>query len=215
MRVLLAFFALLIAAAAVAQRADQPTPGFTRVRLVTSAGNIVLALDMRRAPRTSANFLAYVDDGRLDDTDFYRAARRKTDPKFGFIQGGIRTDARRMLPAIPLELTGRTGIKHLDGTISMARPAYGGSPGGNFFLTVGPTPSMDQRPGYEGYPAFGHVVGGMDVVKRILALPTCCGSEAMREQMIVRPVKLVRAERLDGTPRPTGRVKPWLIGRPR
>jgi len=52
----------------------------------------------------------------------------------------------------------------------------------------------------------------MDVVKRILAVPTCCGSGPMRGQMIIKPIRIIRARRLDGTPHPTRGVKPWLLG---
>lgn len=218
MRILLSLLALALSVPAMpvsaAEPTNRPTPGYVRVRLNTSAGPIVLALDARRAPRTTANFLAYVDDGRLDGTVFYRSARKKIDPKAGFIQGGIRQDARRMLPTFPLEKTTQTGIKHLDATISMARPAYGGSAGGNFFITVGAAPNMDANGAYEGYPAFGRVVAGMDVVKRILALPTGGGEGAMKGQMLFRPIAITSAKRLDGTPKPTGRPKPWLMGLP-
>lgn len=212
MRILLALVMLALAAPATAQHPNRPVPGFVRVRLETSAGAITLALDARRAPRTTANFMAYVDDGRFDGTVFYRAARKKVAPKFGFIQGGTRTDARRLLPPLPLEKTSATGIRHLDGTISMARPSYGGSAGGNFFITVGAAPNMDAVGQYEGYAAFGRVVAGMDVVRRILAMPTGGGSGPMKGQMILRTVTIVRAVRLDGTAKPTGRVKPWLVG---
>jgi peptidyl-prolyl cis-trans isomerase A (cyclophilin A) len=197
---------------AFALPANRPTPGYTRVAIETSAGTIIVATDNRRAPRTSANFLAYVDDGRFDGVTFYRAARRKSAPNLGLIQGGIDTDARRALPPIPHEPTTKTGIRHLDATLSMARPDRPDSAMGNFFITVGPTPNMDARGSYIGYAAFGHVVAGMDVVKRILAAATCCGSGPMRGQMIVKPIRIVRVKRLDGTPRPTGKVKPWLIG---
>jgi peptidyl-prolyl cis-trans isomerase A (cyclophilin A) len=206
---LLAVFALPEAAAS--SSAGKPTPGLVRVRIITSAGPIVLALDARRAPKTTANFLAYVDDGRFDDTKFYRAARRKSDPHLGFIQGGIGTDARRTLPPVPHEPTTITGIRHLDATVSMA---YGGNPGsamGNFFITVGPAPNMDAQGEYAGYAAFGHVVAGMDIVRKIMALPTGGGSGPMRGQMILRPIQLIRAERMDGVARPTGKVKPWLL----
>lgn len=202
---------LLAAAPAVPQAGAKPAAGIVRVRLVTAQGPIVLALDTRRAPETSRNFLAYVDDRRFDGVTFYRAARRKSAPAFGFIQGGISSDARRLLPPFAHERTDRTGIRHLDATISMARRAVPGSAGGNFFITVGPMPSMDARGDYAGYAAFGRVVGGMDTVRKILAALTGGGSEAMRGQMIRQPVRLVSARRLDGTPRPTGRVKPWLL----
>ena len=200
----------LLAAAPAPQ--GGPIAGMIRVRLVTSAGPIVVALDAKRAPKTTANFLAYVDDGRLDGTNFYRSARRKGNPKFGFVQGGIGTDARRMLDPLPLEPTSRTGIKHLDGVISMA---HGPNPNGancNFSIMVGDNPSLDAKGAGGGFAAFGHVVSGMDVVKKMLAMPTGGGREAMKDQMILKPVQIVRAERLDGTARPTGRVKPWLIG---
>lgn len=186
-------------------------PGVVRVRLETSRGPILLALDARRAPATTANFLAYVDDGRFDGTTFYRAARSKADPRRGFVQAGIRTDAKRILPPFPLEPTNKTGIRHLDATISMARGDSADSAGGNFVLTVGPTPQMDARPGYTGYAAFGRVIGGMDVVKRILAEPSGGGLDAMKGQMILRPVQLRRAVRVDGRAKPTGRPKVWLL----
>ena len=188
-----------------------PGSNIVRVRLDTSAGPITLALDTGRAPVTTANFLAYVDDGRLEGVDFYRAARSKVRPGDGFIQGGIRTDLRRALPPIPLERTDRTGIRHLDATVSMARGQFEASATGNFVLTAGPTTYMDAAPGRPGYAAFGRVSGGMDVVRRILGAPTGGGQDAMRGQMLVRPVRIVRAVRLDGTPRPSGRAKVWLI----
>jgi peptidyl-prolyl cis-trans isomerase A (cyclophilin A) len=203
---------LLFPGAGEALPSDRPTPGYTRVAIETSVGTIIVAVDNRRAPRTSANFLAYVDDGRFDGVTFYRAARRKSDPKLGLIQGGIDTDARRSLPPIPHEPTTKTGIRHLDATLSMARPNRPDSAMGNFFITLGATPNMDARGDYIGYAAFGHVVAGMDVARRILAAPTCCGSGPMRGQMIVKRVAILRMRRLDGVARRTRGVKPWLIG---
>ena len=196
--------------------ARKPRPAaLPRVELNTTLGVIVIALETRRAPATAANFLAYVDDGRFDGTVFYRAARRKADPRFGFVQGGIQTDARRILPPFPLETTDKTGVLHLDGTISMARREDPKSAGGNYFICVGPIPSMNASPDHKGYAAFGHVVQGMDVVRKILAQETGGGSDAMRGQLLRRPVRIITARRLDGTPKPTGKVKPWLMKVPR
>lgn len=206
--------AFLALAAAALVSAAPPEPATVRVRLVTTVGNITLALDARRAPKTVANFMRYVDDGRLAGTDFYRAARRKADPKYGFVQGGIGTDARRILPALPLEPTSLTGLKHLNGSISMAHGLNPDSANGNFSIMIGDNPSLDARPGNPGFAAFGKVVGGMDVVRRMLAMPTGGGRGVMRGQMILKPVRILRAERLDGTPRPSGRPKPWLIKMP-
>ncbi|TGX44713.1 peptidylprolyl isomerase [Sphingomonas naasensis] len=206
--------ALLLPLVSPASAQDRPAPGMVRVRIETSAGNIVLALDAKRAPKTVANFLAYVDDGRLDGTGFYRASRRTGNPKFGFVQGGIASDARRILPSPPLEPTNLTGIRHTDGTVSMAHGASIDGATGNFSIMVGDNPSLDARgAGRNGYAAFGHVVSGMDVVRKILARPTGGGRGPMRGQMIQPgPVQILRAVRLDGAPQPTGRVKPWLIG---
>lgn len=211
-RLIACLLALSCGVATAQPHANRPTPGYARVAIETSVGRIVVAVDQKRAPLTSANFLTYVDDGRFDGVTFYRAARRKADPRSGLIQGGIDTDARRSLPPIPHEPTTKTGIRHLDATLSMARPNRPNSAMGNFFITVGPTPTMDARGDYIGYAAFGHVVAGMDVVRKILAVQTCCGSGPMRGQMIVKPIRILRARRLDGTPRPTRGVKPWLIG---
>ena len=212
LRRLLPLLLSLLPLTAQALPADRPTPGYTRVAIETSIGTIVISVDRKRAPRTSTNFLTYVDDGRFDGVTFYRAARRRSDPHYGLIQGGIDTDVRRSLPPIPHEPTNRTGIRHLDATVSMARPNRPDSAMGNFFITIGATPNMDARGSSIGYAAFGHVVGGMDVVRKILAVPTCCGSGPMRGQMIVKPVSILRARRLDGTPHPSPGVKPWLIG---
>jgi peptidyl-prolyl cis-trans isomerase A (cyclophilin A) len=206
-----ALAAPLLALSTPALPQAKPAPGTVRVRLVTTAGPIVLALDGKRAPKSTANFMAYVDDGRLDGTKFYRAAPRKADPSHGFIQGGVGTDARRTLSPVPLEATDKTGIRHLDGVVSMAHGVSPDSATGNFSIMVGPNPSLDARGSYRGYAAFGRVVSGMEVVRRILALPTCCGRDAMKGQMIKDPVRIVRAQRLDGTPKPTGLSKPWLI----
>jgi peptidyl-prolyl cis-trans isomerase A (cyclophilin A) len=202
----------LSGSASIAQRA--PAPGTIRVRLNTSAGAIVIALDAKHAPKTVANFLAYVDDGRLDGTTFYRALRRPGAPKFGFIQGGIGSDPRRMLARrVPLEPTNVTGLHHLDGTISMAHGANPDSGEANFSIMVGANPSLDARGAYKGFAAFGQVVQGMDVVRKILASPSGGGSGAMKGQMILQPVRLISAQRLDGVTHPTGGARPWLIGR--
>ncbi len=207
------FLCLLLALAslpAAAQRADRATPGWVRVRLETADGAMVIALDQRHAPATTANFLRYVDDGRFEGISFYRTARNKRDARLGFIQGGIRTDARRFLDTIPHESTRKTGIRHLDMTISMARRGPPGSANGNFFITLGAMPSMDWSPANPGYAAFGRVVGGKATVRRILAEPT---GGAMNGTLMLKPVRVNRAVRLDGKAQPTGRPRPWLIER--
>ncbi|HEY0013713.1 MAG TPA: peptidylprolyl isomerase [Allosphingosinicella sp.] len=179
------------------RRANAPLPDIVRVRLETEAGAIVLALDARRAPLTTANFVRYVDERRFDGTTFYRASKTPGAAGRGFIQGGIRRDVRRMLPAILHEPTGETGIRHREGTISMARSELGAGAIGDFFITASAMPSLDARPGSPGYAAFGHVIEGLDVVRRILAAPTDedVGRGAMRGQMLAAPVRIVSARR--------------------
>lgn len=201
----------LVATTVTAQTIQKPAPGYVRVLMRTSAGPIMLALDQRRAPKTTANFLAYVDDQRLDGTEFFRASRSKGAPKLGFIEGGIGTDYRRSLDPVPLEPTSRTGLRHTDGAISMARNTDPNSATGNFSLLVGAKPGMDAHRGDQGYAVFGRVIGGMATVKRILAMATGGGSGEMAGQMLVKPVTILTARRLDGQAHPTGRPRPWLL----
>ena len=209
--IFLALTALTLAAPAAAQKKPAARPGLVRVQIVTDQGPITLALDTRRAPETTKNFLEYVDDGRFDGAVIYRSAKTRNATQYGFIQGGIRTDARRILPPFKHERTDRTGIRHTDGTISMARRTEPNSAGGNFFITLGALPSFDAKGSFPGYAAFGHIVGGMAVVKRIHDGAT---GGRMGGQMLLTPVKILSAKRLDGPSKPTGMVKPWLIKKP-
>jgi peptidyl-prolyl cis-trans isomerase A (cyclophilin A) len=178
--------------------APQPLPDIVRVRLETEAGTILLALDSKRAPITTANFVRYVEEGRFDGTSFYRAVPTKGAPERGFIQGGIRRNYRRMFPPIEHEPTSKTGIEHAAGTISMAHTRPGLAMG-EFFITTSDMPAMDARGDKPGFAAFGKVVEGMDVVRKILASPTVpnAGRGAMRGQMIANPVAIIAAERAE------------------
>ncbi|HEX7855551.1 MAG TPA: peptidylprolyl isomerase [Sphingobium sp.] len=204
----------LATASAPIVAAPAAEPPIVRVRLETSTGQIILALDARRAPRTVSAFMRYVDDGRLDDTDFYRASRSKEHAGQGFIQGGIGANPRRKLPATPFEGTDVTGLHHVDGAVSMARGDSVDIATCNFTLLVGPLPWLDARPGSPGYAVFGKVAEGMPVVKTILAQPTGGGTGPMRGQMLYKPIRIIRAVRLNGTAQPTGRPKAWLIELP-
>lgn len=200
-------FVLLSAAPAPAQRTaappgqvSAPRPGTARVALQTSKGVILLELDGRRAPITTANFLRYVDQRKLDGAVFFRAARTRGATDRGFIQGGVRRPYIFQLPPIAHEPTTRTGLRHVDGTISMARTAPG-TARSNFFITVGAQPGMDadpRKPGDNlGFAAFGRVIGGMDVVRAILAAPTVAnaGRGAMKGQMLTATVPILAARR--------------------
>ncbi|HEX8062079.1 MAG TPA: peptidylprolyl isomerase [Allosphingosinicella sp.] len=181
------------------EAAPAPLPDIVRVRLDTEAGPIVLALDHKSAPVTTANFVRYVDAKRFDGTFFYRAARSKGAETRGFVQGGIRHSARRAFPPIAHEPTSATRIRHVDGTVSMARAAPAGAMGDFFIIVGGPMPSMDSKPGSPGFAAFGRVESGMDAVRKLLAAPTVpnAGRGPMRGQMIEKPVRIVSARRIE------------------
>lgn len=169
----------------------------TLVRITTSDGPIVVELDRKAAPLTTANFLRYVDQKRFDGTTFYRAT--KVAPGIGLVQGGVRGDPKRVLAPVAHEPTTATGLAHGEGTISMARTTPG-SARGDFFITTGPLSSLDSRPqdagDNAGFAAFGHVTDGMDVVRHILDAPVDdSGTGVMRGQMLVKPVKILTARR--------------------
>lgn len=176
-----------------------PIDAEVEVKLQTSAGPIIIALDTAHAPITSANFLRYVDEKRLDGIGFYRAMRMSDT--LGLIQAGTGNDPKRTLPPIAHEPTSQTGLSHVEGTISMARYAPG-SAAGDFFITIGAMPSLDAHPEQEGdnlgFAAFGRVIAGMDVVKQILEAPIAPdkGEGALKGQMIAAPVKIISAQRL-------------------
>lgn len=190
----LALFSLTLSPAA----AQTAPPATVRVAVETSAGRIVLELETNRAPLTTANFLRYVDQKRLDGSTFYRAT--KVAEGYGLIQGGLRNDPRRLLPPVAHEPTTKTGLTHGDGVISMAR-GEPGSASADFFITVGEMTSLDadpKQPGDNlGFAAFGRIIEGMDVVKEILDAPTSPteGEGVMRGQMIADPIKILSARR--------------------
>ncbi len=215
-RLILVVPALALAAVAVATlactgvRADRPisspsgagstTAGAEapRVRLETDLGAIVLEVDPDRAPITAANFLRYVDEGRFDGASFYRVVTPDNQPdnpvKIEVVQGGLgfADDHPLRLPPIPHETTADTGLAHRDGTVSMAR-LEPGTASGEFFICLGDQPELDyggrRNPDGQGFAAFGRVIEGMEVVRRIQRSPA-------EEQMLVEPVAIRRAGRV-------------------
>jgi peptidyl-prolyl cis-trans isomerase A (cyclophilin A) len=184
--------------AALSAESPAPKEDLVPVALETSLGRIVVALDRGRAPVSTANFLRYVDAKRYDGESFYRAMK-VTGGEGGLIQGGIRTDSRKLYPPIAHEPTSKTGIKNVAGTISMAR-LEPGSARADFFILTADIPSFDAGDASDpdGYAAFGHVVEGMDVVNKIFAAPTDPnkGEGVMRGQLLEPPVKILKAARV-------------------
>jgi len=164
------------------------------VAIETSAGRIVIALDKTHAPITTANFLHYVDTHRFDGENFYRSMHVGEG---GLIQGGITSDARKLYPAIQHEPTSQTGLHNVAGAIAMAN-AGAGTARSDFFILASDIPSLDAKGGDPGFAVFGHVIEGMDVVKKILASPVSPtkGEGVMKGQMLEPVIKIVRAERV-------------------
>jgi peptidyl-prolyl cis-trans isomerase A (cyclophilin A) len=192
----------LTAAAPTPQPAPAALPDTVRVAMTTEAGTITLDLDAKNAPVTTRNFVRYVDERRFDGIAFYRAMRLDWgDQPNGLIQAGARGDPRRVLPPIAHEPTSTTGVRHKAGTISMARNAPG-TAAGDFFILMSDQPGFDANPEATGdnlgFAAFGHVVEGMEVARRIYDAPLSptLGEGAMKGQMIEKPVRVITARRI-------------------
>lgn len=147
-----------------------------KYKVSTLKGDFIIETYEREAPVSSRNFQTYVENGFLNPCAIERVLTPENDTnphcKISVVQWGIR-DPKKILPPIEHEPTSQTGLSHCDGTVSLARP-----PNGTgqciFFICIGNQPSLDYGgPRYAdklGFAAFGHVVGGMDVVRAIYAL---------------------------------------------
>lgn len=170
--------------------------GMVPIVIETELGTMEAVLDSARAPITVTNFLRYVDGGLFEDAQFFRSVRMDNQPddsvKIEVIQAALsREKARDEFPPIPLERTSITGIRHLDGTLSMARagPDTGAS---SFSIMINDQPELDfggrRNPDGQGFAAFGRVTAGMEIARRIQARPT-------NGQQLLSPVRIVRIAR--------------------
>ena len=168
----------------------------------TQKGAIEIEVDAQHAPLSAANFLKYVDGKFYDGGSVNRAVRPdntvRHDVEIQVIQFQIDPSRRREeFPPVPLERTNVTGLKHVDGAVSMARNGPDTATA-SFSIVIGNQPSMDfggtRNADGQGFAAFGKVVRGMDVVKAIQASPTGprgpYGTESLNP-----PIGIVRAYR--------------------
>ena len=188
---------LLLALAAAVQVAGAASAAPIRVRIETPLGVVEAEIDSAKAPRTAANFLRYVDAGAYTSARFHRTVHADNQPndsvRIAVIQASIDTSrAERDRSPIALERTSVTGLRHLDGTLSMAR----GGPDtatSSFFICIGDQPSLDfgghRNPDGQGFAAFGRVTRGMDVVRAIQRSPA-------EGQRLTPPVPIVRIVRV-------------------
>src|SRR5262249_49391705 len=169
-----------------------------RVLIQTEKGDIEVELNAAHAPITVANFLKYVDGKFYDGGRFHRTVKPDNQPdnkiKIEVIQAGINPDkTKQESAAIKLERTRDTKLSHNDGTISMARDAPDTATS-DFFICIGDQPELDfggkRNPDGQGFAAFGRVVKGMDVVKKIQAAPA-------EGQTLTPPVKILRITRIE------------------
>jgi peptidyl-prolyl cis-trans isomerase A (cyclophilin A) len=169
------------------------------VLIETKVGNILVKLESEKAPKTSSNFLRYVDAGAFDGGGVFRAVtlsnQQKDKFKIQVIQAATR-EPDKDFPPIALERTCDTGLKHLDGAISMARLGLNDATS-SFFICVKDQPELDfggkRNPDEQGFAVFGRVVRGMEVVQKIIRMPS-------KEQMLNNPVMFTRVSRVDVSP---------------
>ena len=188
-------------AAAGIHAQDKPV----RVRVQTELGDIVVEVDQAKAPVTSANFLKYVDAGHYDGGTWHRTVKMDNQPestiKIEVIQAGVNADkAKSGFPPIALERTNKTGLLHKDGAISMARGMPDSAASG-WFICINDQPSLDfggaRNPDGQGFAAFGRVVSGMDVVRRIQQAPSSADRTSNTEaQKLTPPIRISKVSRV-------------------
>lgn len=165
------------------------------VKIETSLGKIECEIDTIHAPVTALNFLNHIEKGTYKNSVFYRIVRPDNQPasktKIEVIQGGLYADEEiDKIKPIVHETTKETGIKHSDGTISMARNEPG-TASTEFFICVGDQPELDfggkRNPDGQGFAAFGKVTEGMEVVRKIQA-------QKDKNQYLLEPVNILKIE---------------------
>lgn len=199
---------LLVALASPAGAQDVKD-GEVLVRIETALGSIDVAVDAKHAPITAANFLKYVDAKLYDGGQFHRATRADNysaappdRPAMEIVQARINPERRREgFDAIALERTSVTGLAHVVGTISMARGVQADTARSDFFICLDDQPSLDfggkRFEDAQGAAAFGRVVKGMDIVRRIQQQPTNRDAgTAMGKQTLLPPVTIARIARV-------------------
>ena len=184
-----------VAAGVAAQVPDPKAP--VRVVMQTELGDIEIEIDVARAPVTAANFLRYVDAQKYDGGRFHRTVRPDNQTEkpvpIAVIQGAsAAAGPEDVYPAIPLERTNQTGLRHQDGTVSMARAGVDTATD-QFFICVGDQPALDfggrRNPDGQGFAAFGRVVRGLDVVRKIQLAPA-------KGETLAPPIGILRVRRV-------------------
>jgi peptidyl-prolyl cis-trans isomerase A (cyclophilin A) len=169
---LIGFVVLILLNSCKSEQFEHP-----HIVIETASGDIELELYEDKAPKTVSAFLKFIDSNYYKNSSFYRVLtddnQPSNAPKSNLIQGGIwRSNYKRSQSAsrIPHEPTNVTGVRHINGTISLAR-LEPGTAGTEFFICVDDQPGFDfggpNNPDGQGYAAFGKVVKGMNIVRKI------------------------------------------------
>ena len=138
------------------------------IKLTTNHGVIALELNAEKAPKTVANFLAYVEAGHYDNTVFHRVIKN-----FMIQGGGFEPNMNQKPCKAPVENEAANGLKNTVGTLAMARTAIPDSATAQFFINVKDNAMLNApQPDGHGYAVFGKVVEGADVVDKIKAVAT-------------------------------------------
>ena len=180
---------LLVLSSILAAAADDAPPARAHVKLDTTEGAIVVELDGRRAPLTVRHFLALVDAGFYDGTVFHRVI-----PGFMAQGGGYTRDLKQKEAGESIPNESGNGLQNLRGTLAMARLAEPHTANTQFFINVVDNASLNPRPDRWGYTVFGYVIEGMDVVDKIVAVPTGPAGEFDRD-VPVAPIVIEKASR--------------------
>lgn len=159
-----------------------------KVKLATSAGDIVIELDKAKAPKTVENFVQYVKDGHYNGTVFHRVI-----PSFMIQGGGMTADMTEKKTRPPIPLESRNGLSNVRGSIAMARTGDPNSATSQFFINVQDNARLDAANARDGngYAVFGKVISGMDVVDKIRVVPT--SSKGMHDDVPMMPVTINKA----------------------
>lgn len=166
-----------------------------RYLIKTEIGDIELEVYPEKAPITVGNFRAYVEKGLYSNSSFFRVCTPENesdrDIKIEVIQGGDVPDSLMLAP-IPIETSEETGIKHTNGTLSMARLGPNTAQS-SFFICINAQPELDYKgkrnPDGFGFAAFGMVTKGMEIVRKIQS-----GKEV--DQYLVNPIKIQSIKRM-------------------
>jgi peptidyl-prolyl cis-trans isomerase A (cyclophilin A) len=159
-----------------------------KVKLATSAGDIVIELDAAKAPKTVENFVAYVKAGHYDGTVFHRVI-----DNFMIQGGGMDKDMKEKKTNPPIPLESRNGLLNQRGTVAMARTMDPNSATAQFFINLKDNDFLNQANARDGngYAVFGKVIAGMEVVDKIKAVPT--GNKGMHQNVPLEPVIIKKA----------------------